>query len=207
MKTKNIFLSASIALFAVACSNNNQTSENTSEVAQETTLETTTLNVDLEQSKVNWKGSVVGMHFHEGFVTLKDGSVELNGDQLAGGSFTIDMTSINPTDENYSEEKTAEMLVGHLSSPDFFDVTNNPTASFTITSVDGNTAKGTLNLRGKASEETITDIAITEQNGVKTMSGKVTFDRTKYDVSFVHPLKEVVLSNDIDLNINLVAKG
>ncbi|MBK8659129.1 MAG: YceI family protein [Bacteroidetes bacterium] len=56
-------------------------------------------------------------------------------------------------------------LLGHLSSPDFFDIANNPTASFVISSVEGNTAKGTLTIRGKANEETLTNVTLTEADG------------------------------------------
>jgi len=208
MKTINIFtiFAISTGLALAACGS---TTEQTSETVQavQDNIEAKTLSVDKENSKVVWKGSVLGAHSHEGTVAISEGSVSLKGNKVEGGSFAIDLTSMTPTDENYNEEKTAEMLVGHLSSPDFFDVQNFPTASFTITSVEGSTATGTLTVRGVEGEEKITDISILEENGQVKATGKLTFDRTKYDVSFEHPVKEIVLSNDIDLTISLIAKG
>jgi polyisoprenoid-binding protein YceI len=60
----------------------------------------------------------------------------------------IDMGTINPTDENYSEDRPKENLVGHLSAPDFFDVANFPTASFVIKETTGSTVSGDLTIRG-----------------------------------------------------------
>ena len=45
---------------------------------------------------------------------LKSGTVEMKGEEITGGEFTIDMTSLKTAD--------SEKLQGHLKSPDFFDV-------------------------------------------------------------------------------------
>jgi len=166
------------------------------------------LTIDPAASKITWGGEMLGLYSHEGAISLKDGSVALKDGKVVTGSFTIDMNSIKPTDANYTEEKghTAGDLIGHLSSPDFFDVANNPTATFAITSVNGNTASGNLTVRGKTNPETveITNIALDGEN-VK-LSGKLKFNRQNYGVAFAMPVKDKVLGDDITINVELVGK-
>ena len=76
--------------------------------------------VDTEQSIINWVGyKVTGQH--EGTITLREGTLEFNGDQLTGGNFVMDMTSINTTD---LEGDYKNKLDGHLKANDFFGVKN-----------------------------------------------------------------------------------
>jgi polyisoprenoid-binding protein YceI len=169
-----------------------------------------TLAIDVASSKVIWQGNMTGIkiYSHEGTVNIADGTVTLKDGKVTGGSFTIDMNSIKPTDTNYTEEQghTAADLVGHLMSPDFFDIANNPTASFAITGANGSTATGNLTLRGKTNPENIeiTNVSLDGEN-VK-LAGKITFDRQKYGVAFAMPVKDLALSNDIVLNVELVGK-
>ncbi|MFT5566145.1 MAG: polyisoprenoid-binding protein YceI, partial [Glaciecola sp.] len=144
---------------------------------------------------------------HEGTINVKSGSVFVENGTLESGSFVVDLSTIAPTDNGYNvaEGKTPEALVGHLSSADFFDVANYPTASFEITSVSGSNATGNLTIRGKTNVETVTDIAVKQGDDMMKMSGKLTFDRKKYGVAFDHPVKEMVLNDEITLNIKLVA--
>jgi polyisoprenoid-binding protein YceI len=148
------------------------------------------------------------IYSHEGTVNLTEGAVMLKDGKVTGGSFTIDMTSIKPTDTNYTEEKghTAADLVGHLSSPDFFDIANNPSASFAITSVNGSTATGNLTVRGKSNPENIEIINVALDGENVKLSGKITFDRQKHGVAFAMPGKDLLLSDDIVLNIELTGK-
>jgi polyisoprenoid-binding protein YceI len=166
------------------------------------------LSIDVTASKVMWKGEMLGLYSHEGTIGVKDGSVMLKDGKVTGGMINIDMTKITPTDANYSEkdDHTAANLVGHLSSPDFFDIANNPTATFAITSVNGNTVNGNLTVRGKTNPEVveITSVSLDGEN-VK-ISGKMKFNRQNYSVAFAMPVKDKVLSDDINLTLELVAK-
>jgi polyisoprenoid-binding protein YceI len=202
IKTFKITSLLVVVLLFAACGNKKNTTAVETEIATETDSTGTAQAVNLAASTVHWKGEMLKMYSHEGNITLTEGSVNMAGDALVGGSFTVDMTSITPTDKNYdaANGKTAEKLVEHLSSPDFFDVANFPTATFEITSVSGNTATGTLTIRGKSGEETIQNITKNEDG---TISGTLTFNRKNYDVAFDHPMKEMVLSKDIILDIKL----
>ena len=194
-------LAASISF--IACdSKESSSSETTEETAG---LPDGTLTVDTTASEVMWKGSMVGMYDHSGDVKLESGNVTVADGKITGGKFVIDLTSITPTDSNYKEDKTPEKLVGHLSSEDFFHVEQYPTATFDITGSEGNTVMGNLTVRGKTNPEKVENVVISEENGQMKMKGDIKFDRTKYDVAFKHPMQEMVISNDIEMNVTLVA--
>lgn len=163
--------------------------------------------LDIAASKVMWTGTMLGVKSHHGTINLKDGSLTIQGGMVKGGAFTIDMTSMAPLDTNYApdgaKQGTKSMLLGHLSSPDFFDVAANPTATFTITAVEGNTATGDLTVRGKTNSEKVTDIVVTEENGTVKATGKLSFDRQKYGVAWSTGAKDMILNDAIELTVEL----
>jgi polyisoprenoid-binding protein YceI len=161
--------------------------------------------VKAAESKLIWKGEMLGIKYHEGTVALTDGKLTIKDGALAGGMFNIDMKSMVATDANYDAASgyTSEKLIGHLGSADFFAVDSFPTSSFTITSVTGNTAKGNLTVRGRTNEETVNEIAIDTTGGQITVSGNVVFNRQKYGVAWASPMKDMVLSDDITIKVAL----
>ena len=160
--------------------------------------------VDAAASSVEWKGTMAGMYSHSGTVVVKEGNLDWKGKDLVGGKFVIDMGSITPTDSNYSEDNTVEKLVGHLATADFFDVANNPTASFEITGSDmtAGTVMGNLTVRGKTNAETVSNVVFDEATGAA--SGVLTFNRQNYEVAYAATMKDMVLSDDIELTISLM---
>jgi polyisoprenoid-binding protein YceI len=191
----------------IACGGAEKKAEETpaTETAQESKAEPVEKSINVNESKIMWEGNMLGMYSHSGTIQLTEGKLTMEGDKITAGDFTVDLTSMVPTDENYDVEKghTKDKLVAHLSSNDFFLVDSFPTANFTIISHNPaeNTLTGTLTVRGISHEETVEDVAINEAEG--SAKGKLVFDRTKYDVSFSHPAEEMVLSDDITLDIEL----
>jgi polyisoprenoid-binding protein YceI len=200
----SIALGTLLSTSFVAC---NSKEETTDETATATSSVDGTMTVDTAASDVMWEGTMVGLYSHTGTVNLKSGDVTMQDGQITGGNFVVDLTSITPTDKNYKpeEDRTPEKLVGHLSSNDFFNVEQHPTATFEITGSEGNTVMGNLTIRGKTNPEKVENVVVTEENGQVVMTGELTFDRTKYDVSFKHPVQEMVLSNDVAMDVKLVA--
>ena len=202
--TKSIFAIA-IASLMIACGGSETKEVSTEQSMADSTAVKKEFALNTTESKVMWEGTMLGMYSHNGTVNLSEGQLTLEGDQVTAGSFTVDLKSIQPTDEGYTEEKghTKADLVGHLSSGDFFLVDSFPTASFEVISHDvtNNTIKGKLTVRGVSNEETVENVVINATEG--TATGELTFDRTKYNVSFAHPAKEMVLSDDISLTVNL----
>ena len=73
--------------------------------------------------------------------------------------------------------------------------------------MNGNTAKANFTVRGKTDVETIEDIQVTETNGEVRATGKMKFDRQKYGVSFSTGLQDAVISDDIELQVELVGRA
>lgn len=166
------------------------------------------MTVDTDASSVEWSGTLVGVYTHTGTLKLTDGSFTVENGQVTGGSFTADLTTMSATDDNYDLEKgnTPEKLIGHLSSPDFFDVENHPTATFVVTGVnEEGQVVGNLTVRGVTDTEVLESVNIDAENGTATAS--LTFDRQKYGVAWAHPVKDMVLQNAIKVNVNVKAKG
>ncbi len=212
MKKTTLFLSAAALSFTlISCGGNSaesteaNTADSSTEMVEETKPEGKTgkMMADTSASMVHWKGTMVGVYSHEGNLKLTEGYIEMDKGEITGGKFVVDMTTMQPTDENYNAEegKTPEQLVGHLSGDDFFAVAENPTAMFVVKSADreAKTLTGDLTIRGNTHEETVTDIRF-EDNAAK---GKLVFDRQQYDVSW-KAMKDVVLEDDIELDITLV---
>ena len=160
--------------------------------------------VNIKDSNISWKGyKVTGSH--EGTINLASGSLTFDGDNLTGGNFTIDMTSIAVTDLKAGEGK--EKLEGHLKSDDFFGVNNHKQATFSINKVDGK--NGTYRVYGDLTIKGITKPA-TFQMIVKDNIASASFkiDRTKYDIrygsaSFFDDLKDKAIYDEFDLNVTL----
>lgn len=165
--------------------------------------------VDASTSNITWAGHTSGakVYGHHGNIALSGGMFTVKGGMLTGGKFEVNMKSITPLDSNYapdgSKEGTKANLMMHLTTGDFFLTDSFPTATFVVKSVEGNTATGELTVKGKTNEEKITDIAMTEENGKAKATGKLVFDRQKYGVSWKHFLKDVLLADDIELNVEL----
>ncbi len=171
-----------------------------------------TYNVDVNASAIAWTGyKVTGKH--TGTVKVKSGNLAWDGGKLTGGSFEIDMNSITCTD---LEGEYAGKLVGHLKSDDFFGVAKYPTAKFVITKAIPQDTKGNYKIVGNLTiKEKTNEVKFmanaTESNGTVSASGKITVDRSEYDVrfgsgSFFDGLGDKTIYDEFDLQVTLVAK-
>ncbi|SMD34976.1 Polyisoprenoid-binding protein YceI [Reichenbachiella faecimaris] len=171
----------------------------------------TTYETNVSESSVVWTATKVVSGGHTGTVKIAKGSLEIEGSELKGGSFEIDMTSIANTD---IEGEWRAKLEGHLKSDDFFAVETYKTAAFKITDVKS-TAKGKYNVTGdltiKGKTESVTfPTELTVKGNKATATAKITIDRTKYDVrygspSFFDDLGDKAISNEFTLDISLIA--
>lgn len=215
MKTKLFTALSMTALFLVACgpSEAEIKAKKDKAIADSLAIEAgkvVTYVIDPASCAVMWSGNMTGakIYSHSGDMKLIKGNFSTKGGILQDGEFAVDMKSINPTDDGYSADHPKEGLIEHFGSADFFDVANNPTAMLKILSVEGNTAKAELTIRGKTESEVITDIEMTKNDdGTASASGKLTFDRQKYGVAFPGPAKDMVIANNIDLTVKLTGKA
>ncbi|MBX2982847.1 MAG: YceI family protein [Flavobacteriales bacterium] len=165
--------------------------------------------LDTATSEVDWKGTMLGVKSHTGTLHFVNGELTTINGELSGGSFTVDMHSYTFTDTNYaqagSKGGTRVDLMNHLMSPDFFAVDSFPTAHFSITKVEGNTATGDLTVRGHTQQEQVKNISLTHEGNTIQATGDLTFNRKNYNVHWDSPMKDMTLSNDIVLTV--VLKG
>lgn len=147
---------------------------------------------------------------HNGLVTLKSGDVVMKGNNIVGGTFALDMTSINATDLT-GEYQTK--LNNHLKTGDFFETDKFPNATYKITSVKKNNSKafpymvyGNLTAKDKTNPVAF-PAKITLNKGVLNItSDKFTFDRQKFGIAYASTAKDVIIKDDIDMIINVTAK-
>ena len=159
--------------------------------------------VDIDNSKVNWKGyKVTGQH--EGTINLKSGTLVFDGETLTGGSFVMDMTSVNTTD---LEGESKGKLDGHLKSADFFGVEKFPTALLDIIYVSGK--DGSYKVKGNLTiKETTKPVEFSMNVKGNTATASLEIDRTEYDIkygssSFFDDLKDKAIYDNFDLNVSL----
>lgn len=211
MKKNTLIIAAlSVSAALASCSGESTNAEVAkSDAPLETRGEVVSWTVDAEQSTIKWTGGTAGaaVYAHFGNIDVKSGALMTEGKSIKGGAFVVDMTTVTPKDNGYNEENTAAKLVGHLATADFFNVEAYPESSFKITSVKGDKIMGNLTIRGNTNPETIEVSNMTmNEDGSMTATGTLVFDRQKYDVAWKHFLKDTVLSDDIKLEITLVAK-
>ena len=84
-------------------------------------------------------------HAHTGTVTINSGSIVVEEEVIVGGEFEFDMSSIL---EGGEPNDYTIMLQGHLMDTSFFFVADFVTSSFTLNSVEGDVATGSLEVLG-----------------------------------------------------------
>lgn len=167
--------------------------------------------IDANQTTIVWTGAKVGGE-HTGTISVKEGGFTFEDDQLTGGTFVIDMSTITNTD---LEGEYNGKLVGHLKSDDFFGVATYPTSKVVIKSVVA---------QGPGKYKVVADLTIKETtkeikfpataeviDGTVTAKADITIDRSEYDVrygsgSFFDGLGDKVIYGDFSLAVTAVAK-
>lgn len=167
----------------------------------------------LVASDVHWWGYKIAKteaSSHDGTVNVKSGNIVMKGNQVVGGSFVLDMTSINATDLS-GEYQTK--LNGHLKNGDFFEVDKYPTATYTITSVKKNSDKiynyivnGNLTVKGKTHAVSFPAKISYSKGVVSLVSNKFSFDRQQFDVAYKAAMQDVLVKDDIDMLVKVTAK-
>ncbi len=160
--------------------------------------------IDAKGSSIKWTGyKVTGQH--EGTIDFTDGTLNFKDGKLVGGTFTIDMTTINTTD--LSGEYKGK-LDGHLKSEDFFGVKKFPKAVLKFRKVvetDDNVYRVAADLTIKGNKSPIAFNIEVEENSAEA---KLKVDRTKYGItyksaSFFEGIKDKAISDEFDLLVAL----
>lgn len=178
-----------------------------------TTSSVKTISLNTQKSYIDWTGKKV-LGQHNGKVKLQSGTLNTKNGVLTGGNFVIDMNTItcdDLTDADYNQK-----LIGHLTSMDFFYVSEYPTAILKINKVLKLTNKAnaynlTADLTVKGIAKSITFPATFKKVGnVFEGNATITMDRTLWDIkygssNFFEGLGDKAIKNDIELKVYIAS--
>lgn len=164
-------------------------------------------------SNVQWWGYKIAKteaSSHNGLVNVTAGDVVMKGNNIVGGTFALDMNSINATDLSGESQKK---LNNHLKNGDFFETDKFPNATYKITSVKKNNSKafpymvyGNLTAKGKTNPVAFPAKISLSKGVLNIVSDKFSFDRQKFGITYASAAKDVIVNDDIDMIINVTAK-
>ena len=217
---KKIAILAAVAIAAISCSNGSKADEAVTGDAQEVqaVIEATEYTI-AEGSYLKWRGfKTYVASEHIGTIGVQSGTFAMAGDQLVGGTVTMDMNSI--TDVDIEDEGKRGDLEGHLKSDAFFYVDSFPTAVFEIVEVREEATDatpyvvvGNLTIRGITNSIEFPANVVVEEGSVRLEAPAFSIDRTKWNVKYhdsddatiAETLKEDLIDHSIELTINVVA--
>ncbi len=181
----------------------------------ETPAKVTTLPVDVSKSTMQWRAAKVGGQ-HNGTVKLASGALQVKGNKLTGGTFSMDMTSITVSD--ITDPSGNAKLTNHLKSEDFFSAEKHPASTFTLTTAapiaDAKAGEANYTLTGnltiKGITHPITFPATVKINGNSAeATAKLEVDRTKWDIKYraaiIGTVADKVIDDNFTIDLKLVA--
>lgn len=195
-------LAAGVALFA-SCGESTTAVESQAP-AEPAVAEATSTDyfVTTSASSVTWAGTKIIGGGHNGTVGIQKGKFTVEDGTITSGMIMIDMNTIQDTDLEDAEQRAN--LVGHLSSPDFFDAATHPYATFTVTKHAEGQLAGNLELKG-VSREISFPLTMTEADGKVMANGSVVIDRTQWGVEYGSSLGDATLGDNMEIGFNLEA--
>lgn len=161
-----------------------------------------TYQLDHQQSSITWVGSYTFlMSEHKGTVNFTEGALITSNENITGGNFIIDMTTI-------SNPEYVEGIgpVEHLRNKDFFDVKKFPKATLVITSVayfsENNQHKMLANLTIKNKTQPIEFWAVANSE-TKQLTTQFKIDRTLWGITHNNKLRDHAISDAIEFDVIL----
>ena len=132
--------------------------------------------VDAEASVITWTASKVTGNTHTGRIFPRSSEVNVVDGNIVSGKMVFEMATFTVTD---MQGKWANKFLKHIKSSDFLHVEKFPTATIQINSVEGERATGDLTVMGKTQR-----IVLSLKKGVDKWTGKATFDRTQFGMTY-----------------------
>lgn len=171
--------------------------------------------LDLTQSKVEWTGRNL-INKHSGQVVISSGFVDFKHGLPVSGGATLDMRRITCTDLAGSE--LHDVLIHHLESDDFFDVTRFPIALYSFHRAERiSECPGCPNLKlhGQFTLKAVTHPIVIEATAGYTSEGKAalqasfSLNRTQWDVlygsgSFFRRLAGHLVNDAIEIQLRII---
>lgn len=193
-------------LFFAACGGAENEGETTDadttvvEEVEEVEVIVSNYTVDTAATVINWMAYSGEEIDHQGTVMALDGSFEVTktGEDMAvtAANLNVDLNSIN---------EESEKLVGHLKSPDFFDINQFATASFSFDRHEEGMIYGTANIVGK-DLPVEAPVTLTETGeGVNVEVGEFKLDFSALEMPFYIEDVKAPVEEQHDPNIGFTA--
>lgn len=168
--------------------------------------------VDTVGSTLGWMGKkVTGQH--NGKISISNGTISVEKNEIKAGNFVINMNSI--TIEDIKDAKENGKLLGHLKSPDFFDVAKYATSKFEVTGAEKMQSADSMKINGNL---TIKDISknisipakVTMDSTKFEAAAKFSIDRTEWNIQygsgkFFKNIGDKAINDAIEFDLNLKA--
>lgn len=184
------------------------------------TMETGTYEADIRDSSIDWEAGkpAIAGYVHHGTFSLQSGAVTLADERLTG-EFVIDITSLEVTSLGGGKAVQESALEGHLKGERFFDVANNPTATFKIVDVSPKVlpgpersdyeATGELTMKGQTHEVTFPMKVVVSENDEVRVTADLEIDRTKWGIDFgsasvADKITENIIGDDVKLELDVI---
>jgi polyisoprenoid-binding protein YceI len=203
-----------MALGMVACSSSPEGEKVTAgdkQEVKEVKAAAKTITVNAATSLVTWVGTKPAGE-HKGELKVKSGSLQLLDGNLVGGSFVLDMASINVTDLEGEEKGKLE---GHLKMGDFFEVEKFPEGKFEIVNIAPlagqenatHTIGGNLTLRDSTKFVELPAKITIAEGKLTAVTPQFTIDRTKWGIVYKSSkLGEAAINDNMGIAIKLEAQ-
>ncbi|MEO7362608.1 MAG: YceI family protein, partial [Gemmatimonadaceae bacterium] len=172
--------------------------------------------IDVRASVVRWKGTKFGGRgSHEGIVRLASGAMRRCGPSMCGGTFEIDMTTVEVTDIPLTDPVPRDRLTEHLKSDDFFSTVRYPRARFVMEAAtagpSGSSPTATqYAVRGALTLRTTTQpvhfpATVTSCGAATCVDASVMIDRRRWGIAYRYdPIRNLIVDDSIAIGIHLV---
>jgi len=195
MKKISILLLMAMIVVFNACKN--EKGSNYDEIADDAvkaTMEGTMYKLDSTTSTIAWHATKVGGE-HRGTVKLQEGTIYVKDGKVTGGTFVINMNSIECVDlEGEWKDKLERHLKGLEAdnADDFFNVRKFPTAKFTIEKISPTTGDpqansmvyGDLEIKGESRPASFKGMVGVEGDNLLLQAKQIVIDRTEFGVNY-----------------------
>ena len=163
--------------------------------------------VNIENSTLNWKGyKPTGSH--TGTIKLLSGNFQMENNNIVGGNFLVDVSTIKDDDANAK-------LEGHLKSEDFFEIAVYPTSKFEISKSETKNGKtfitGNMTIKGITKQITFPATVAVNNDSLTLISQTFQINRADFNIkykskTFFNDLKDKFVNDDFDFQVTIIAK-
>ena len=180
MKKASVLFLALAALAVTACSSSDE--------AEEEAAEKVVYTVDSGASTLMWHGEENEQHFHDGVITISEGSMTMEGEKVISGEFKIDPSSIKPQTEGYPAEKM-DYLKSDLLDTAFLFTSEYPTIDVKTGAYENGKLDTKITVRGVEISSMI-PVKIETKDGIATVKGDFVVDFSPVGMPYLETVNE-----------------